>query len=472
MSIRIRLTLWYTGLLAISLVFFSLLLYSLLAGILLSVLDDRLAGQAQNVIRLIQSENDPLTTIRTGAVNLPPIDVFASQNYIQIVDLDGHPVQLSENLRGQRLPAPAGFASDIQAGRAGGFTASLSRGVRLRIYNMPIRLGSRVIGAIQVSQSLAALDDSLAIIRRLLLVGVLLSLFLASGGGFILARAVLRPIAAITDTAQRIAGTQDLGQRIPVAVPNDELGRLANTINAMLARLEVVFETQRRLVADVSHELRTPLTTIQGNVDLLRRGAVEDPGLRGEVLQAIGDETARMRRLVNDLLLLAQVDAGLQLHLQPVELDTLLLEVYRQAQVMVPPAPPSGMAQAITVRLGAEDQACVLGDSDRLRQLLLNLVDNALKYTPAGGEVTLTLRRSDGWVKVLVADNGIGIAPDDLPHIFERFYRADPSRGGHGGSGLGLSIGQWIAQAHGGRLEVESELGKGSTFTLSLPEVT
>jgi len=166
---------------------------------------------------------------------------------------------------------------------------------------------------------------------------------------------------------------------------------------------------------------------------------------------------------VNDLLLLAQVDAGLQLQLQPVELDTLLLVVYRQAQLM---------AQGVVVRLGAEDQARVLGDSDRLRQLLLNLVDNAVKYTPAGGEVTLTLRRADGWVKIDVYDTGIGIGPEDLPHIFERFYRADRSRGGHGGSGLGLSIALWIAQAHGGRLEAESEPGKGSTFTLSLPEIS
>jgi two-component system OmpR family sensor kinase len=181
-------------------------------------------------------------------------------------------------------------------------------------------------------------------------------------------------------------------------------------------------------------------------------------------LAAIGDETARMRRLVNDLLLLAQADAGLKLHRQPVEMDTLLLEVYRQAQVMA--------QEKVTVRLGAEDQAMVSGDSDRLRQLLLNLVDNALKYTPAGGHVTLTLRRSAGWVQVDVEDTGIGISPEDLPHIFERHYRADRSRGRSGGHGLGLAIAQWIAKAHGGRLEVSSQLGKGSVFTLWMPEAS
>ena len=247
----------------------------------------------------------------------------------------------------------------------------------------------------------------------------------------------------------------------PVAVPTDELGRLTDTINDMLGRLETLFQMQQRLVADVSHELRTPLTTIQGNLDLLRRGAADDPAMRGEALHAIGAETERMRRLVNDLLLLAQADAGLKLILQPVELDTLLLDVYRQTNVM---------AGGVALRLGAEDQAMVQGDADRLRQLLLNLVVNALKYTPAGGEVTLGMRRSDGWVQVSVSDTGVGIAPEDLAHIFDRFYRADPSRACSGGFGLGLPIAQWIAQAHGGRIEVVSELGKGSTFTVWLPE--
>jgi two-component system OmpR family sensor kinase len=279
----------------------------------------------------------------------------------------------------------------------------------------------------------------------------------------VLARAALQPIKAITETAQQITDTEDLSQRIPVTVPTDELGRLTETINDMLGRLDNLFQMQQRLVADVSHELRTPLTTIQGNLDLLRRGAADDPAMRGEALHAIGAETERMRRLVNDLLLLAQADAGLKLNLEPVELDTLLLDVYRQTSVM---------AGGVALRLGAEDQAMVQGDADRLRQLLLNLVVNALKYTPAGGEVTLGMRRSDGWARVAVSDTGVGIAPDDLAHIFDRFYRADPSRARSGGFGLGLPIAQWIAHAHGGRIEATSELGKGSTFTVWLPETS
>ncbi len=463
MSIRLKLTLWYTGLLAFTLLGFSALLYSSIASVLMSVLDDRLAGQAQDVIGLIQSENDPVAVLLSGRVRLPSIDVFASQYYIQIVQADGRPVQLSENLRNQQLPIPAETVQDISSGRPRAYSIQTGSGSRLRVVSVPLIVAQRPIGAVQVAQTLTTIEDALRVIRVVLLIGDALALVLAAAGGALLARAVLQPIKTITETAERITQAEDLSQRIPAgADPNDELGRLVRTINGMLARLETLFQAQQRLVADVSHDLRTPLTTIQGNVDLLRRGAADDPTLRNEALRAIADETARMRRMVSDLLLLAQADAGLKLQRQPVELDTLLLEVYRQAQVMA--------GDRLTVHLGAEDQALVLGDNDRLRQLLLNLVDNALKYTPAGGEVTLTLRRRDGWVQVIVEDTGIGISPEDLPHIFERHYRADRSRSRSGGHGLGLAIAQWIAQAHDGRIEVTSELGKGSRFTVWLPE--
>lgn len=460
MSIRIRLTLWYTGLLAVSLLIIGVALYSVVGRFLVSVVDERLATQAEEIILLIQQENDPLQVMTSGRARLPSIDTFGSQYYVQIVQLDGRAVQLSENLRGQRLPIPPQIFEDLVMGRPRFINLEVAE-TPLRIASLPIPLGNRAIGLVEIATSLAGVNDALSVIRRALLIGGGIALLLAAVGGSILARAALRPIQNITETAQQIAGTHDLSQRIPVAVSNDELGRLTDTINDMLARLEGAFDAQQRLVADVSHELRTPLTTIQGNLDLLRRGAADDPQMRGEALQAIGNESSRMRRLVNDLLLLAQADAGLQLHMQPVEMDTLVLDLYRQAQVMAPPG--------IRVRLGAEDQAVVLGDADRLKQLLLNLVDNAMKYSPQGGDVTLTLRRSSGWVQVSVEDSGMGIPAHDLPYIFDRFYRADASRR-PGGAGLGLSIARWIAEAHGGRLEAESTVGVGSTFILWLPE--
>jgi signal transduction histidine kinase len=234
--------------------------------------------------------------------------------------------------------------------------------------------------------------------------------------------------------------------------------RLTPTINNMLERLDNYFQAHVRLSAHVSHELRTPLTTIRGNFDLLRRVAASDPTELHEALSIIDGELDRMSRIVADLLLLSQADAGLSLRMQPVELDTVLLEVYRQARVI---------SNGIAIQLGHEDQAIIEGDSDRLKQLLINLVTNAIKYTPPDGKITLSLYREADWVRITVTDTGRGIATTDLPHIFDRFYQAN--RNGQKGQGLGLSIAQWIAQAHGGEITVTSEVDQGSVFTLWLP---
>jgi len=319
--------------------------------------------------------------------------------------------------------------------------------------------------AVQVSQPLTSVDATLQRVLILLIAGTAATIILAGGVGLLMSWLTLRPIDRITQTAGRIARTPDLGRRLPVSKTDDEVGRLVNTFNAMLERLHRLFQAQQGLVADVSHELRTPLTTIRGNLDLLRRGAADDPGERVAALDAIESEVDRMNRLVADLLLLAQADAGMKLEKQPVELDTLILQVYRQAQLMATSHALGN--ERVAIRLGHEDQAIVEGDPDRLQQLLLNLIDNALKYTPGGGSVTLSLYHDRDWVRVSVADTGVGISPDALPHIFDRFYRAQ--RNGRKGAGLGLSIARWIAEAHGGGLTVESQVGKGSTFTLWLP---
>jgi signal transduction histidine kinase len=288
--------------------------------------------------------------------------------------------------------------------------------------------------------------------------GTVVALILAGLGGAFLARTTLRPIEKITQTATSIVSAQDLKERLPTSDTNDELDRLIVTINGMLERLDNFFQAQVRLSADVSHELRTPLTIIRGNVDLLRRGAASDPIELNEALSIIDGELDRMSRIVADLLLLSQADAGLTLRLQLVELDTIVLDVYRQARVT---------ANDVNIQLGHEDQAIVQGDADRLKQLLLNLVTNAIKHTPGGGYVTLSLFREPEWVRITVADTGRGIAPTALPHIFERFYRGEDND--QKGVGLGLSIAQWIAQAHGGQITVTSEVDKGSIFTLWLP---
>ena len=280
------------------------------------------------------------------------------------------------------------------------------------------------------------------------------------GGAWLAARA-LSPVGEIARTAQRIVRAEDLGQRVPAGPTDDELSQLSATINEMLERLQELFSSQRRFVADVSHELRTPLTAMRGNLELLRRGAARDPAALDESLAAMEREANRLVRLVGDLLLLAQAEAGLDIRHEPVALDDLVLEVVRELHPLA-----DGVALAPEIA----EQVEALGDRDRLKQALLNVVVNALQHTPAGGCVRVALDRVDGHAELRVSDTGEGIVDEDLPRVFDRFYRADKARSrSTGGAGLGLAIVKWIAEAHGGSVKATSAPGHGSTFVLELP---
>jgi two-component system, OmpR family, sensor kinase len=464
-SIRLRLSLAYSSVLATVLLLFGTVLYYVLTQNLMTGIDRQLEATASRVVSVTQVRISPLSFGRM--LEVPNLAFLTPPGlYIQVLDLSsGLIVDRSETLGDGVLPLEADARETVLAGLS--YLESLEIGSqRMRLSSQPVMAGDEVVGIVQVGTSLVQVDQTQRQLLSILVIGGLLALALSALLGALLARAALRPMDQITQTALAISRTEDLTRRLDVAGPQDEVGRLAATFNEMLSRLEDLFRMQRRFIADVSHELRTPLTTVQGNVELLQRGASEDPEARRETLADIESEVARMSRLVADLLLLARMDAGVELDLAPVELDTLVLDVYRQAQIMSDDA---------EVRLGHEDQAVVQGDADRLRQLLLNLVDNALKYTPAGGRVTLSLYNTGDWVRVVVADTGVGIPPEHLrpgpsgaPLIFERFYRADPARS-QGGTGLGLSIVHWIVQAHDGRIEVESKVGQGSTFTVWFP---
>jgi len=458
MSFRWRLILWQLLLIGTILLTLDFLVYFVLSQNLLNKVDQTLEERAQWMRAMLEAQKPT----RLDELTLPSAPPLSSPGvYFQVLDPQGQAIlACSASLGHRRLP----FRQEMVEAAARGerpFETLMVDGKRWRFHYTPLQLEGHMVGVMEVASSLQEVDAVLRLTLALLITSSLITLILAALMGWQGARWVLQPIDQITQAALTIARAQDLSKRIKgLEGRQDELGRLAATFNEMLERLETLFQTQQRLVADVSHELRTPLTTIRGNVEILRRGAIKNPLARDEALAAIDAETARMSRLVSDLLLLAQADAGAWLEMQPVELDTLLLEVYRQAQMM---------ANGVEVKLGHEDQAIVLGDADRLKQLLLNLVDNALKYTPPGGEVTLSLHREGEWVRVSVSDTGIGIPKEDLPHIFDRFYRADRSRSRkRGGAGLGLSIAKWIAEAHGGYLTVESEVGKGSTFSLWL----
>lgn len=455
-------TLWYTFLLGAILVSFSILLYSMLVLVLYKQIDQNLQDRAQQIGNRIEAETVfRLTDEQAGEVVLPPLDVFSSSAiFVQVINAQGELIESTNNLGSHRLTNEREIKTITETGQAIFSTVTIEN-TRIRVYSAPIIAGPplQVVGAVQVGQSLQFIDIMLRMVFFFLTGGTIIALVLAALMGAFLARKALTPIERINQTAARIVNGQDLKQRLATPATNDEISRLTTTINDMLARLDNFFQAQVRLSADVSHELRTPLTTIRGNLDLLRSGAASDPQELNEALTVIDGELDRMSRIVSDLLLLSQADAGISLRLEPVELDTVVLEVYRQARVI---------ADGISIQLGHEDQALVEGDADRLKQLLINLVTNAIKHTSSGGRITLSLYRDHDWVRVMVEDTGRGIAPTALPHIFERFYRADEAAG-QKGTGLGLSIAQWIAQAHGGQITVESQLGQGSTFTLWLP---
>ncbi|MBL8058339.1 MAG: HAMP domain-containing protein, partial [Anaerolineales bacterium] len=318
---------------------------------------------------------------------------------------------------------------------------------------------NNLIGFVQTAASLRQVSNAQTTLLLVLVGGGVLSVALAAVIGYLSASRALKPLKAITQTALQITRADDLSRRIPITNTGDEVGRLSAAFNESLERLERLFNAQRRFLADVSHELRTPLTAIRGNVDLLERMG----GADRESLRDIRSEAERMTRLVGDLLVLAQADSGnLPLAKTPVSLDTLLLEVVREVQVL---------AGSVQVTIGDIDQVPFVGDRDRLKQVVLNLVTNSLKFTPEGGRITLGLARVNDWARLTVSDNGLGIPPDELTRIFDRFYRVDKARSrAMGGAGLGLSIAQRITQMHGGRIEATSEgVGKGATFSVWLP---
>lgn len=471
MTLRRRLTLAYVGFFAIALIALDIGLYLIVRQALYSSIDSDLERGAQYLQDGFTSSNEQLRASNNQRLK----DYFGANSFIlteqtisgfdatnlkfQVYQPNGELVAKSPNVQytihvDDALLDQALIGQDI-------LSTIDNPKVRTRQLLQPLLFRGQVVGALQLTHSLRDTDFALRLLLYVLLGGGAIVLLTAARGGAWLTRAAFKPIDEVTRTAQSIVRAEDLSRRVPVPTAPDELQRLTTTVNDLLARLEGLFSAQRRFVADVSHELRTPLAAMQGNLEVLDRGAARDPELLAESLADMRREVARLIRMANDLLLLAQSEAGVQLRDEPIELDTLLLEVHRDLRPL---------AGDVQLRLGHEDQIIVQGDRDRIKQALLNLGINALQHTPSGGTVTLGLARQDEYAALSVTDSGNGIAATDLPYIFDRFYRADRSRSRHqGGAGLGLAIVKWVAEAHSGRVEVTSDLGSGSQFSLLLP---
>jgi len=332
----------------------------------------------------------------------------------------------------------------------------------IRVLSVPLSINNRPVGTLQLAASLSIVDTTQKTLLTILVFGTLSSMAVAALAVSFTTYHALAPLGNVTETALQITRADDLSQRIPYqGLSDDEVGQLIHAFNQTLSRLENLFHSQRRFIADVGHELRTPLTVIKGNVNLMRKLGCGDD----ESLDSIEAEVDRLTRMVGDLLLLARAESGkLPLERHVVELDTLLLEVLQQTQVLA--------AARLDLRLGDIDQVLVCGDRDRLKQVLLNLIGNAIKYTPEGGEVIAGLGKDGDQACVTISDNGLGIPAEDLPHIFERFFRTEKSRTRSKdgkGFGLGLSIAYWIVRHHGGQIDVDSKEGRGTTFSVWLP---
>ncbi|MBI5826115.1 MAG: HAMP domain-containing protein, partial [Deltaproteobacteria bacterium] len=318
-------------------------------------------------------------------------------------------------------------------------------------------------GIIQVGSSLEGMEEIFHSMVYIISFGVIVSVVIASAVGYFLARKALKPVADIIDITRRIRA-ENLNERITISVPQDEIGRLAGTINEMIVRLGKSFNQIRQFTADASHELKTPLTILKGEMEVALRGRGDVEHMRAALRSGL-EEIDRMNYIVRNLLELARMDVEREAAAPrgPVALDRVLEERVEQLRRI---ALDSGVEMSIIKVM----DATVAGDPVRLGQLVFNILDNALKYTPRGGEIEASLETEGGNAVLRVRDTGAGIAAEDLPYIFDRFYRADKARtGGVGGAGLGLSICKEIVAAHGGAIGVESEPGKGSVFTVKLP---
>ena len=455
-SIRLRLTLWYVILLAIILAGFSTGIYLTLRHNLYGNLDDSLQARANDLLPLVSDDGARPTLSQDVSTNSPD----PGEQFVRVYDASGGPTSDNSGQAGT-------VAADLDAVQRALSGKTSTRGMSVdgepfRVLVVPIEQDGRVIGALEVGRAADDVTDTLRSLLLVLGIAYPVTLGVASLGGIFLASRALSPIDKLTRLAQRISA-EDLSQRLDLSLPDDEVGRLARTFDDMIARLEDAFRRQRQFTADASHELRTPLTAIKGQVEVALTRPRE-PGAYKEVLRSVNEQVDRLVRLVGSLLTLARADAG-QIPVAPEAIDVPDLVGAAAEQVR-----PAAQQRDIELVLAAGPPVTLRADEDLLLQLLLNLLDNAIKYTPSGGRVTAGWSTDGTQIELWVRDTGAGIAPEHLPHIFDRFYRADKARSrADGGTGLGLSICRWITEAHGGSVSVESAPGQGATFTVRLP---
>ncbi len=447
-SIRFRLTIWYLALMVALLLLFGMMSYFMLSQSLYQGLDDSLETRALALENSLDVWNGH-------------IDLGITLQPSELVLLYGSDGSLLQGFGwGVKVPNIDTLVAQALESHVSFFTIQTANRQEIRLYVAPLtsELG---IDAIVIGRSTVAVTEVLENFKNILIFASLAVMALAGGGGFFMANRVLKPVERIRQTAQEI-GESDLSRRIQVA-SEDEVGRLASTLNQMIERLEAAFSRQRQFTADASHELRTPLAIVQAESTLALRKKRTQEDYR-KSLELISQEAGHMSAVVGKLLYLARIDAGNdQVNFERINLKELLTELSSDIEVLA-------REKGLEFKLAPLEGLILEGDRVKLEQLFLNLLENAIRYTPSGGSISASVVREGKTAVIAIKDTGIGISKEHIPHLFERFYRVDKARSrAEGGAGLGLAICKHIAQVHNGKIKVESQAGKGSTFSVSLP---
>ncbi len=459
-SVRVRLTLWYVVVFGVLLAGFSLAIYVMLSRGLYARLDRSLVNSARTVAASFQNE----TSENNGDIDSGAVEALAEMKFpdMYMAIYQGSRLVSANYPDGQQPVLPDDASSVSQA-----LTEPLLRTVEgfgeegARQAVLPVK-SHDVNYYVVVAQPLHDFVEQLEAMRRVFYLGLPAALFVAGLGGLLLARKSLAPVVAMSGQAERISA-RNLHERLPVRNQDDELGHLARVFNDLLSRLDRSFESMRAFTADASHELRTPLSIIRGEADVALSRERESAEYK-EALSVIQEEARRLSGLVDDMLELARADAGQRpLRIEEFYINDLIEECRRAVHVLA-------LQKGVAIEVRPSSDISYRGDEDLLRRMMLNLLDNAIKYTPAGGLVSVEAAAESDSIKVKVSDTGAGIPVEARPQIFERFYRVSQSRSRvEGGAGLGLAIAKWAAEAHGGAINLTSTTGHGSVFTVTLP---
>ena len=451
MSLQSRLTLLFTGLIGGVLAILGLLVYGLVNASLLDQIDQRLSLSAQRII---------------NGLSVTPENQIISDQSLEFIPIENQYVQIWKNSTQLLISRPNTLTisldeNGLKQGKLVFRNSNIER-ARFRVLTIPLETSRGPVGILQVAIDLTLVDITLSTLAIVLVILLLIALIVAAILSWIMTRKTLNPLMTVTEFAKEITETNDLSRRIPISEQqkDDEVGQLIFSFNETLGKLDQILKSQKQLVTDISHELRTPLTVIKGEVGLMKKYKQYDM----DSLLSIENEVDRLTRLVGNLLFLSQAETGeIPLDKKNFSLDELLCEVFHHIKTLA--------AERLTITIDFIDQVEIQGDRDRIKQVFLNLLGNAIQYTQDGGEISIHLFKEDNQAIIKIQDNGPGIAKKDLQRIFDRFYRGEKSRtrSHSSGFGLGLSISQYIVNLHNGKIMVESEIGKGTTFTVKLP---